>query len=93
MVPPNRGHAIERGVEGAAADGWTATSGDAVNLSRREVEVLHLISDGLANREIAGRLFLSEETVKSHVKALLEKLGARTRAHAVAIGIRAGLVP
>jgi DNA-binding NarL/FixJ family response regulator len=58
----------------------------------REIEVLLLISDGLANREIGQRLFLSEETVKSHVRHLLAKLQARSRAHAVAIGFRRGLL-
>jgi DNA-binding NarL/FixJ family response regulator len=45
----------------------------------RELEVLQLISDGLVNREIGTRLFLSEETVKSHVRHLLAKLQARSR--------------
>jgi DNA-binding NarL/FixJ family response regulator len=58
----------------------------------REIEVLRLISDGLANREIGVRLFLSEETVKSHVRHLLAKLQARSRAHAVAVGFRRGLL-
>jgi DNA-binding NarL/FixJ family response regulator len=58
----------------------------------REIEVLQLISDGLANREIGVRLFLSEETVKSHVRHLLAKLQARSRAHAVAVGFRRGLI-
>ena len=58
----------------------------------REVEVLQLISDGLVNREIGNRLFLSEETVKSHVRHLLAKLQARSRAHAVAVGFRRGLI-
>ena len=58
----------------------------------REIEVLQLISDGLVNREIGHRLFLSEETVKSHVRHLLAKLQARSRAHAVAIGFRRGLI-
>jgi DNA-binding NarL/FixJ family response regulator len=58
----------------------------------RETEVLRLISDGLANREIGERLFLSEETVKSHVRHLLAKLQARSRAHAVAVGFRRGLI-
>ena len=58
----------------------------------REIEVLQLISDGLVNREIGVRLFLSEETVKSHVRHLLAKLQARSRAHAVAIGFRRGLL-
>ena len=58
----------------------------------REIEVLQLISDGLVNREIGQRLFLSEETVKSHVRHILAKLQARSRAHAVAVGFRRGII-
>jgi DNA-binding NarL/FixJ family response regulator len=58
----------------------------------REIEVLQLISEGLVNREIGTILFLSEETVKSHVRHLLAKLQARSRAHAVAVGFRRGLL-
>jgi DNA-binding NarL/FixJ family response regulator len=60
--------------------------------TQREIEVLQLISEGLVNREIGKRLFLSEETVKSHVRHLLAKLQARSRAHAVAVGFRRGLL-
>jgi len=60
--------------------------------SAREIEVLQLVSDGLVNREIGIRLFLSEETVKSHVRHILAKLQARSRAHAVAVGFRRGLI-
>lgn len=60
--------------------------------TQREIQVLQLISDGLVNREIGHRLFLSEETVKSHVRHLLAKLQARSRAHAVAVGFRRGLI-
>lgn len=60
--------------------------------SERELEVLRLVADGLVNTEIAKRLWLSPETVKSHVASLLAKLGAKTRAEAVAIGFRAGLL-
>ena len=58
----------------------------------REIEVLQLVADGLVNREIGQHLFLSEETVKSHVRHLLAKLQARSRAHAVAAGFRRGLI-
>jgi DNA-binding NarL/FixJ family response regulator len=58
----------------------------------REIQVLQLVADGLVNREIGERLFLSEETVKSHVRHLLAKLQARSRAHAVAVGFRRGLI-
>jgi len=60
--------------------------------TKREIEVLQLISDGLVNREIGERLYLSEETVKSHVRHLLAKLQSRSRAHAVAVGFRRGLI-
>ena len=60
--------------------------------TRREIQVLQLVSEGLVNREIGERLFLSEETVKSHVRHLLAKLHARSRAHAVAVGFRRGLI-
>jgi DNA-binding NarL/FixJ family response regulator len=58
----------------------------------RETQVLQLISEGLVNREIGEALYLSEETVKSHVRHLLAKLQARSRAHAVAIGFRRDLI-
>jgi DNA-binding NarL/FixJ family response regulator len=58
----------------------------------REIEVLQLVADGLVNREIGQRLFLSEETVKSHVRHLLAKLQARSRAHAVSVGFRRGII-
>src|SRR3978361_616177 len=58
----------------------------------REIEVLQLICDGLVNREIGVRLFLSEETVKSHVRHLPTKLQSRSRAHAVAVGFRRGII-
>jgi len=58
----------------------------------REIEVLQLISEGVVNRDIGKMLFLSEETVKSHVRHLLAKLQARSRAHAVDVGFRRGLL-
>ena len=61
-------------------------------LSTREVEVLEKIAAGNRNSEIAGLLFISEETVKGHIKHILEKLGASDRTEAVAIGIRRGII-
>jgi DNA-binding CsgD family transcriptional regulator len=55
-------------------------------LSLREIEVLRLISGGNANQEIAAQLFITEETVKGHIKNILAKLGANDRTHAVTIG-------
>jgi DNA-binding NarL/FixJ family response regulator len=61
-------------------------------LTPREIEVLHLIGQGLSNRAIAERLAISEHTAKFHVNAILGKLGAQTRAEAVAVGVRSGLL-
>ena len=59
------------------------------DFSRREGEVLTQLARGLDNKSIAGQLCISEETVKSHVKAIFRKLGARDRAHAVALALGA----
>lgn len=63
---------------------------DLFGLSPREREVLEVVVLGLDNRAIAARLFIAEETVKCHVKAILRKLGARDRTHAVALALGAG---
>ena len=61
-------------------------------LTARETEVLRMIAEGLANKEIAWRLGISEHTVKFHVSALLGKLGAGSRAEAIGAGIRQGVI-
>ena len=61
-------------------------------LTAREVEVLRQVAGGNRNRDIAERLFISEETVKVHVKHIMEKLGASDRTGAVAIAIRRGII-
>lgn len=62
-------------------------------LTPRELQVLRMLANGLANKEIAARLGISDHTAKFHVTQILGKLGAATRTEAVAIGIRRGLVP
>jgi DNA-binding NarL/FixJ family response regulator len=62
------------------------------SLSKREVDVLQKIAGGNRNSDIAALLFISEETVKGHVKHIMEKLGANDRTEAVAIGIRRGII-
>ena len=62
------------------------------NLTPREREVLQLISEGNSNKEIGSRLFISEETVKGHVKNILGKLGASDRTQAVSIAVRRGII-
>ena len=64
----------------------------ATRLSERELEILSLVSGGLDSKEIAGELFLSHETVRTHMTHALAKLGARSRAQAVAVAIRNGLI-
>ncbi len=61
-------------------------------LTAREVEVLQQIAGGNRNRDIAERLFISEETVKVHIKHIMDKLGASDRTQAVAIAVRRGII-
>src|SRR5271165_1946100 len=61
-------------------------------LTVREIEVLRQIAGGNRNRDIAGKLFITEETVKVHIKHIMEKLGASDRTQAVAIGVRRGII-
>jgi DNA-binding NarL/FixJ family response regulator len=58
----------------------------------READVLRLIASGNANKEIARKLSLTEETVKSHIRHIMAKLGANDRTHAVTIGLRRGII-
>ena len=64
----------------------------AATLSRREQEILALLADGLVNKQIAARLGISTNTVKTHLELLFEKLGVATRAEAVATAVKQGLL-
>jgi len=64
-----------------------------LGITPRELEILGLIAAGLSNREIAARLFVSENTVKTHSSRLFDKLGARRRTQAVQLGKEARLIP
>jgi DNA-binding NarL/FixJ family response regulator len=70
-----------------------ATEEFAEELTARESEVLRLVSMGLGNKEVAGRLAISEHTVKFHLSSILGKLHAGSRTEAVSLGIRRGLIP
>jgi DNA-binding NarL/FixJ family response regulator len=61
-------------------------------LTAREIEVLRLIASGHANKAISARLFINEETTKSHIKNILAKLGAKDRTHAVSLGLKRGII-
>ncbi|MDP9171050.1 MAG: helix-turn-helix transcriptional regulator, partial [Acidobacteriota bacterium] len=76
---------------------WESTTGPTVpqaasGLTARETQILRLVAEGLANKEIAYRLGISDHTVKFHVSALLAKLGAGSRAEAVGMGVRQGAI-
>lgn len=80
----------------AAADGPFFPDEDRrkeLNITPRELEILGLIAQGLSNREIAERLFVSENTVKTHSSRVFDKLGARRRTQAVQLGKEFGLLP
>jgi DNA-binding NarL/FixJ family response regulator len=61
-------------------------------LTAREREILQLLADGMSNSDVAAKLFISQETVKSHVRHILTKLEADTRTHAVAIALRDAII-
>jgi DNA-binding CsgD family transcriptional regulator len=82
----------ERGVRDVRHGPRAATRGNAGGLTRRELEVLALVAEGLRNGQIADRLFLSERTVGHHVSAILRKLGVATRGQAAAEAVRQGVV-
>jgi DNA-binding NarL/FixJ family response regulator len=90
---PACGGRLGRGAqEGTGGDADPAADELGSALSPREREVLALLIEGASNKEIARALALSVHTVKFHIAALTEKLGARSRVEAVAIAIRSGLV-
>ena len=62
-------------------------------LTEREIETLKLVAQGLGNKEIAAELHISENTVKTHVRHILEKLGLSNRAEAAAYAVKTGLTP
>ena len=64
-----------------------------LSITRRELEILELIAQGMSNREIAEKLFVSENTVKTHSSHLFDKLSAKRRTQAVQIGKELGLIP
>jgi DNA-binding NarL/FixJ family response regulator len=69
-----------------------AANNDVTTLSRRELEILQLLSDGFSTAEVAERLILSVNTVRNHITRVLRKLGVRSRLEAVNVGVRRGLI-
>jgi ATP/maltotriose-dependent transcriptional regulator MalT len=77
------------------ASSFTLNEGkrEDLGITPREMEILALMAEGLSNREIATRLFVSENTVKTHSSRVFDKLGARRRTQAVQFGKQFGLLP
>ncbi|HLK04425.1 MAG TPA: response regulator transcription factor [Candidatus Acidoferrum sp.] len=69
------------------------TKREALGITPRELETLELIAQGMSNREIAEKLFVSENTVKTHSSRVFDKLGAKRRTQAVQLGKEFGLLP
>jgi two-component system, NarL family, response regulator LiaR len=70
-----------------------AAAVETLGITPRELEILELIAAGLSTREIAERIFVSENTVKTHASRLFDKLGAKRRTQAVQLGKERGLIP
>jgi NarL family two-component system response regulator YdfI len=83
---------LENAALSSAAAPQSASDAMEAPLSPREAEILNLLAAGLGNKEIAGQLKISEHTVKFHVTSIFNKLSASTRAVAVAVGMRRGLI-
>lgn len=90
QAPPDGGRSTVNGAGSFMADEKRMVE---LGVTPRELEILGLIAAGLSNREIAGRLFVSENTVKTHSSRLFDKLGARRRTQAVQLGKAARLIP
>lgn len=84
-------HAGKKAIPPQIAAGLAEHLSDEL-LSQREVEVLRHVAEGKQNRAVAQKLFISEDTVKVHMKHILNKLGAHDRTQAVAIAVRRGII-
>jgi DNA-binding NarL/FixJ family response regulator len=84
-------HAGKKCVPAEIAAGLAERLGDEA-LSQREVEVLQQVAAGNRNREIGAKLFIAEETVKAHMKHIMDKLGANDRTQSMAIAFRRGII-
>jgi DNA-binding NarL/FixJ family response regulator len=84
-------HQGERRVQSDVAAEMAKHTADAA-LTAREIEVLQLVGSGHANKEISARLFINDETTKTHIKNILAKLGAKDRTHAVSMALKRGII-
>ena len=86
---------VTREIPVAAGEPFRSDNGkrEALGITARELEILGLIAQGLSNREIAEKLFVSENTVKTHSSRVFDKLGAKRRTQAVQLGKELRLIP
>ena len=91
-APPSRTIASNTPAPTGAPFVRDAAQVEAIGVTPRELEILELIAEGLSTREIAAKLFVSENTVKTHSSRLFDKLGARRRTQAVQLGKQRGLI-
>jgi DNA-binding NarL/FixJ family response regulator len=84
-------HEGERHIQADVATEIAKHTADAA-LTSREIEDLHLVATGHANKAISARLSINEETTKTHIKNILAKLGAKDRTHAVSLGLKRGII-
>jgi DNA-binding NarL/FixJ family response regulator len=84
-------HAGRRRVQPEVAADMAEHASDDL-LTSREIDILRLVADGNSNKEIASRLYITEETVKGHVKNIMSKLAANDRTHAVTIALKRGIM-
>ncbi len=89
LAPPITRRLVEDFCRGPAPDGAAA---ETAGLSQRELDVVRQVAKGLSNSEIAGQLFLSDATVKSHVARILAKLGLRDRVQIVVFAYENGII-
>jgi DNA-binding CsgD family transcriptional regulator len=82
-----------RGVRGIPAGPRPSTRGNPANLTRRQLEILELLTQGLSNADIAAQLFIATKTVDHHVSAILGKLGVHSRGVAAAVARASGIAP
>jgi DNA-binding CsgD family transcriptional regulator len=91
-APPSPTAVIQAPVPAATPFVRDAAQVETLGVTPRELEILEHIAQGLSNREIAEKLFVSENTVKTHSSRLFDKLGARRRTQAVQLGKQRGLI-
>ena len=93
MTRPRVARRVLEQFQGVSSMGRIIPETVIATLTKREAQVLGYIADGNTNKQVADTLGISEQTIKSHVSAILRKMNANDRAHAVALALRSGWIP